>query len=158
VLLEAVLKIHLRSRHLLEQLLLQDSHLSLQMVYTHHQEQQAVLVMEIHQFLNCSPISEQHLLLELVRQITQLFIQISERHMVLVRLLPEIRRQDCTLHQEQQLLMGQVHLYLKKEQHSSELHLPMVSVRQHLVNCELFIEPVLHQGSLTRLHLSGTEN
>jgi hypothetical protein len=158
VLLEAVLKIHLHSKHLLEQLLPQDSRLNLQLDFIYRQERQAVLVMEIHQFLNYSRILELHLLLELVRQITQLFIQISERHMVLVRLLPEIRRQDCTLHQEQQLLMGQVHLYLKKEQHSSELHLPMVSVRQHLVNCELFIEPVLHQGSLTRLHLSGTEN
>jgi hypothetical protein len=157
VLLEAVLKIHLHSRHLLEQLLLQDSHLSLQMVYTHHQEQQAVLVMEIHQFLNCSPISEQHPHQELVHQITLFYIQILELLKVLVRRLPEMKQRFFT-HMSEMHLQTAVELqHQKKRALSSEQYPQLEMVLQHQKNCEPSLEPVLHQAYLTRLYLLDTE-
>jgi hypothetical protein len=56
VLLEAVLKTHHHSRHLLEQVLQQDNLLILQMVCIQRHEQQAEMAMEIHQLLSCSLI------------------------------------------------------------------------------------------------------
>jgi hypothetical protein len=103
VLLEAVLKVHHHSRLQSEQVLQQDNLLSLQMVYIQRHEQQAEMVMEIHQFLNYSRISEPHLLLELVRLITQFFIQTSEPPRALVRQRPETKQRFFTLHSEQHL-------------------------------------------------------
>jgi hypothetical protein len=131
VLLEAVLKTHHHSRHLLEQVLQQDNLLSLQMVCIQRHEQQAEMVMEILQFLNCSRISELHLLLGLVRQITQSFIRTSEPLKALVPQLLETKQQFFTLHLGQHLLMEQVQKHLKKRVHSLELLQLPVMVLQH---------------------------
>jgi hypothetical protein len=157
VLLEAVLKAHHHSRLQSERVLQQDNLLSLQMVYTHPQEQQAVLVMEIHQFLNCSPTSEQHPHQELVHQITPFYIQILELLKVLVRRLLETKQRFFTLHLEQHLLMEQVQKHLKKRVHSLELLHLLVMVLQHQKNCELSLELAPHQVNLARLYLSDTE-
>jgi hypothetical protein len=157
VLLEAVLKVHHHLRPQSEQVLQQDNLLILQMVCIQRHEQQAEIVMEIRRFLNCSRILELHLLLELVRQITQFFIQTSEPPKALVRQRPETKQRFFTLRLEQHLQVEQVQRHLKKRAHSLEQYLMPEMVLQRQKNCEPSLELVLHQGCLIRLHLSGTE-
>jgi hypothetical protein len=157
VLLEAVLKVHHHSRPQSERVLQQDNLLSLQMVCIQRHEQQAEMVMEIHRFLNCSRILEQHPHQELVHQITPFYIQILELLKVLVRRLPEMKQRFFT-HMSEMHLQTAVELqHQKKRALSSEQYPQLEMVLQHQKNCEPSLEAVLHQGSLARLYLSDTE-
>jgi hypothetical protein len=158
VLLEAVLKIHLLSKRRSEQRALLEAVPNLQQACIQHQELLLPLVLAIRQFHNSSRTSELHLHLETEPQITQLFIQISERHMVLVRPLLAIRQQVCIPHRGSQQAVDLVLRHLKKKQRCLGLRQLMVSVHQHQANCVQFIELVPQSVNLIRFHHSDTEN
>jgi hypothetical protein len=127
------------------------------MVCIQRHEQQAEMVMEIHRFLNCSRILEQHPHQELVHQITPFYIQILELLKVLVRRLPEMKQRFFT-HMSEMHLQTAVELqHQKKRALSSEQYPQLEMVLQHQKNCEPSLEMVPHQVSLARSHHSDTE-
>jgi hypothetical protein len=157
VLLEAARRIHLHSRLLLELQVRQDSLLNPQSDYIPRQEQQVVLVMEIHRYLNCSLTSEPHLHLVLEHRIMQSFTQTLEPPMALVRQQPETKQRFC-IHMSETHLQTVAELQRQKKRAlSSGQYLMPEMVLQRQKNCEPSLELVLHQGCLIRLHLSGTE-
>ncbi len=156
MLLEAVPRIRLHLRLRLEQQALQGSHLNLQLDYIYRQERQLFLEMELLRYLNFIHISGPHLHLVLELQTTQSSTQTLELLMVLVLLQLVMKQQFFIRISEMHLQMEAELLHLRKRALSLELYQLMEMVLHHQNNCELSLELVLHQDSLTHLHHSDT--